>query len=483
LRLVRQCTKQRRSFQGYFEQGSSNDMSELSLLSGVQYATPGTATAPRVYLGLSIDAWKRIGVLAALMIALFWPNLRRLWLKTNPFTGEANWGHAMFIPIIGLYYLYLNREALLKAPIKTAWSGLGIMLLGLLLFAYGIWPGQNDFIKDFAMVVTLFGVVTLMCGWKVMRIAWFPIVFLVCAIPWPGLVYSWVAMPLQKAAAVAAAKVLEFTGVEAYRDGTTILVYKGMEKRVLDVEEACAGLKSLMTFISVGAAVGFLSNRPLWQKIIITLSAIPIAVFCNMLRVTGVGVIDHYLTRSLSEGFAHQFVGMILLIPAFLLILLVAWVLDKIFVEEADKRALPAPGSRSAIIEIPRVAGPKGPAPAAKPAVAAAPKPAPAAAPIITVGPKPALASAPITAAPITSAPITAPVTKAPAPKPAAKPAPAAKPTPTPAPAATDPASPPPPNQSDLAAATMRLSASMRRPKPVTPQKSPAPQAPKNEGK
>jgi exosortase len=468
-------------------------MSELSLLRGVEYASPGTEMAPRTWLGLSIDAWKRIGVLVALIVALFWPNLRRLWLKTNPFTGEANWGHAVFVPLIGLYYLYLNREALLKTPVRTAWSGLGIMLLGLLLFAYGIWPGQNDFVKDFAMVITIFGLVTLMCGWKVMRIAWFPIVFLVCAIPWPGLVYSWVAMPLQKAAAVAAAQVLQLTGVEAYRDGTTILVYKGMEApRVLDVEEACAGLKSLMTFISVGAAVGFLSNRPLWQRIVITLSAIPIAVFCNMLRVTGIGLIDHYITRSLSDGFAHQFVGMILLIPAFLLILLVGWVLDKLFVEEADKRALPTPGSRSAVIEIPRTTGPKGPAapatPAAKPAVATKPAPAaPKATPVTAASPKTApITAAPITAAPITAAPITAaPITaaaKAPAAKPVTKPAPAAKPATAP----IDPASPPPPNQSDLAAATMRLtSSSLRRPKPAIPPKSQssqtAPKAP--EGK
>ena len=89
-------------------------MSDLSILSGVSYAGPGTQNAPRTYYGLSSDAWARIGVLALLMIGLFWPNLRRLWLKTNPVTGEANWGHAFFVPLIGLYYLYVNRDALLQ---------------------------------------------------------------------------------------------------------------------------------------------------------------------------------------------------------------------------------------------------------------------------------------------------------------------------------------------------------------------------------
>src|SRR5882672_2231845 len=354
----------------------NDDMSELTISRGVTYAGSDTQNAPRTYYGLNTDAWMRIGVLALLMVGLFWPNLRRLWLKTNPVSGEANWGHAFFIPLIGVYYLYLNRDALLKARVTTAYEGLIIMLVGLLLFGYGIWPGQNDFVKDFAMVVTLFGLVTFMCGWEVMKIAWFPIVFLVCAIPWPGLMYSKIALPLQQIAAAAAIKVLNLLGVESYREGTKLIIINGLKIRVLNVAEACAGLKSLMTFISVGAAVGFLSSRATWQKVLITLSAIPIAIFCNMMRVTGQGIIDHYWSEKLSEGFAHQFVGMVMLIPAFFLILLVAWILDNIFIEEADKRALPAPGSRSKLIELPRTAGPRGPAAPAASSAPAKPQPA-----------------------------------------------------------------------------------------------------------
>jgi exosortase len=409
----------------------------------------------------------RMGVLALLMIGLFWPNLRRLWLKTNPVSGEANWGHSFFIPLIGLYYLYLNRDGLLKARVSTSYLGLAIMIGGLLLFGYGIWPGQNDFVKDFAMVGTLFGLVAFMCGWEVMKIVWFPIIFLVCAIPWPGLVYSWVALPLQQVAAAAAIKVLNLLNVESYREGTKLIIVNGLKIRVLNVAEACAGLKSLMTFISVGAAVGFLSSRATWQKILITLSAIPIAIFCNMMRVTGQGIIDHYWSEKLSEGFAHQFVGMVMLIPAFFLILLVAWILDNVFIEEADKRDLPAPGSRSTLIEIPRTAGPKGPT-----AVATFASPA-----------RVARAAAPITTSVITQAPITAPATAKATPAsqvrtvPVAKPAgiPAAKTVAAPAakPATQKPAAPAPAGN-DLAAATARLTAaSSRRPRPTPPQANP----------
>ncbi len=289
------------------------------------------------FYGLDLAAWLKIAIVTALMIATFRFNLLRLWLKTNPYSGEPNWRHAVCVPLISLYFLYVNRDDLLKAPVRNSWTGLGILIAGILLFTYGIWPGQNDFIKDFGMIVTLFGVVAMLCGWRVMKIAWFPIVFLICAIPWPDLVYSYVASPLQHLAASVAVGTLRFTNIDAVNSGTKIIVMGKSGPRALNVAEACAGLRSLMTFISIGGAVAFLSTRPLWQKFLVTASAIPIAIFCNVMRVTGMGYIDQWKPE-FTEGFAHQFVGMVMLVPGFLLIMLVGIVLDQLFIEEADER-------------------------------------------------------------------------------------------------------------------------------------------------
>jgi exosortase len=330
----------------------------------------------RMYFGMAGATWMRIAILSGLFYAVFWSNFRRLWEKTNPFYGEPNWGHATCVPLIGLYYLYVNREALLAAPKKNSVAGLFIMIGGILLFGYGIWPGQNDFVKDFGMVVTLFGLVLMMTGWQVMKIAWFPIAFLVCGIPWPGLVYSWVAGPLQQLAANVAVGVLEITQVKAFAGGTKIFIYGHDDAlRTLNVAEACAGLRSLMTFISVAGAVAFLSSRPLWQKFIVVLSAIPIAIFCNVMRVSGQGLLDHYVSQQLSENFAHQFVGLIMLVPAFLLILAVGWILDQMFVEEADRRHEVA---HHILRRAPQTAAPVTPPPTRSAAVPTAPQKPPA---------------------------------------------------------------------------------------------------------
>ena len=385
--------------------------------SSLSYAQPSPLDAPR-YGGISLHGWLAIGSVTALMVTIFWYNLTRIWLKTNPINGEGEWGHAVVVPVIGLYYLYLNRDELLKAEVKPLlltgalagrlWGaagllvaaaiaylvgpslipsqadivqsgalglaglaamvlllnwGIAMMLFGLLFFAYGIYPGQNDYFKDLGMVATLFGVVLTLCGWQVMRIAWFPIAFLICALPWPGLFYSWVAGPLQVLAAKVAVFVLQIAGVDAFQSGTKI----NMGQRVLNVAEACAGLKSLMTFVTVGAALAFLSTRPLWQKLFVVAMAVPVAVFCNVMRVAGQGLLDHFVSPELSENFAHQFVGLVMLVPAFFILALILWILDQLFVDEADeqtaraaleaqRRANAAKTSRDVLTAAPRIA-------------------------------------------------------------------------------------------------------------------------------
>jgi exosortase len=293
------------------------------------------------------------------------------------------------------------------------WS-IGTTLFGLGVFFYGIWPGQNDYLKDMGMIATLFGIVLLTGGRQIMRIAWFPIVFLVCAIPWPGLVYSWVSTPLSQLAAWVAVQLMQITGINCGLVGTKIVIDNiGRQQRVLNVEEACAGLRSLMTYVSMAGAIAFLSSRALWQKLVIVASAIPIAISCNMLRITVVGELDRYASTNWTDGFAHQFVGLMMLIPAFLMLLTLLWVLDRVVIEEADETA-PAEAVTAgivtrkapAILKKPTSAGgtPDAVSPAVDAPVAAAP--APVVGPVNTVTkivePQvPAEAVKPIAAAPV----------------------------------------------------------------------------------
>jgi exosortase len=365
------------------------------------YAEPSTPSSDSMsgkgWLGVPKQFWITAAIVAGLFVVIYWPNLIRLFRKTAPFIGVAEWYHALFVPVVGVYYLYLHLDELLAAKVKPvlgnrlsrgrfisaglaaaaglfAWLvipearfvpeqyrdyaalagvagqglvglavmvvlldwGLGSLLFGLAVSIYGIYPGQNDFVKDVGMVIAIFGAVLTLAGWGVMRIAWFPIAFLLCALPWPGLFYSRVAMPLQTIAAYVGVMVMQLCGVEAEYSGTVMYIYTpgNPMPRPLNVAEACAGIKSLMTFVTLAAALAFLSNRPLWQKLFVTAAAVPIAILSNVIRVAGQGLLDRYVSQEWSTGFAHGFAGVVFLIPGFLVIMGMFWLLDKLFIEE-----------------------------------------------------------------------------------------------------------------------------------------------------
>ena len=67
----------------------------------------------------------KVAIVTGLFVAIFWPNLRRLYDKINPISGDQNWQHGLVVPLVGIYYLYINREQLLKTAPKPSWLGLG----------------------------------------------------------------------------------------------------------------------------------------------------------------------------------------------------------------------------------------------------------------------------------------------------------------------------------------------------------------------
>jgi exosortase len=277
-------------------------------------------------------------LLAVAFGAMFRINFLRLWQWTNPMSGDPNWGHSIFIPLVSLAYLYIHFDRVKQTPARPAKMGLLVLFAGLAMFTYGLGMSSgfaqfSAYVQDLGMLTTLFGCVLAVFGWEMLGVTLFPLAYLICALPWPPYVHDLLTIPLQKIAATASVAILQTTGLNVEQAGNTIHILSAHGgERVLNVAEACSGMRSLITFIAVGLAVAFLSARPMWQKIVVSISAVPIAVACNISRIAGQGLLDSYVSRSLSEGFAHQMVGIALLVPGFLLFLLVGWVLDRVFI-------------------------------------------------------------------------------------------------------------------------------------------------------
>jgi exosortase len=142
-------------------------------------------------------------------------------------------------------------------------------------------------------------------------------------------------MPMRRMASLVSSWLLSLLpGVHTAVSGVTIDYFSPTGGHgTVNVEEACSGMRLMMAFMALGLAMAFLGDRPAWQRVIMVLCCIPIAVFCNMIRVTTTGVIHVYHWESLSSGAPHELLGLAMLPVALGLFALVGYVLNNLFVD------------------------------------------------------------------------------------------------------------------------------------------------------
>lgn len=306
--------------------------------------------------------WAAIGALGLLFVLVHGTFLERLFRIVTNAKGEgffevlasaateswnADWSHALVVPFISLFCIYLRRDDLAVTPRRVCFWGLPILVTGLISYVFWVHPGRNDMMQGYSMIAGLFGLVLFVLGPAMMRHLWFPIAYLVFAVKISDRLWEAIAFKLQIVAANAATVALQFFTLvfnfEVDNRGSTIVLHfmeNGLPvERALNVAEACSGLRSLMAFVALGVALAFLWDRAWWQRLIMIAMAVPIAIAVNVGRVTALGLLS-LIDEKYTRGDFHTMIGMFMLVPAAFLFLLLGWILDRVIVrEETDDDA------------------------------------------------------------------------------------------------------------------------------------------------
>jgi exosortase/archaeosortase family protein len=188
-----------------------------------------------------------------------------------------------------------------------------------------------------------------------MKVLAFPIFYLALAFKVSDRYWDLLADKLRLIVAHAAEVVLGMLSLNVDLAGSRITIFPAHGQPIpLDVVDACSGLRSLMAYVALGAAVAWLSPRPTWQKWTMLALTVPVAVLVNIGRLTVLGLLS-LRWPSLAEGQAHIFIGMLMLIPALLLLLLVGWVLDHVLIRDSAARPaapaqVPAPAAPDTVV-------------------------------------------------------------------------------------------------------------------------------------
>ena len=88
------------------------------------------------------------------------------------------------------------------------------------------------------------------------------------------------------------------SNIPILREGNVLI----LANATLEVAEACSGIRSLVSLFTLGIVFGYFADSRAWVRTVIALSAIPVAILANGLRVASAGVAAHnYWARPASK--------------------------------------------------------------------------------------------------------------------------------------------------------------------------------------
>lgn len=280
-----------------------------------------------------IERILKISIIGVLFGLLYRDELLRL-LGTWSTASES---HGILIPAFSLYFIYQEREYLRQTVGKPNYLGLLILFSSMAVYVLSI-TSRFGYPRPIMMITSISGLVLLLGGWPIFKRMWLPVFFLIFAIRLPGFLHEAITIPMRIWASSASTVVLNFfPGVICESSNVLINGTHYGEPFNLNIAEACSGMRLLRTFVALGVAMAYLEYRPASHRLILLGSTIPIAIFCNMLRVLVTGLIYIYFGPEYAQGMLHMALGMVMLFIAFGLYGVLAWVMNNIYNDNEEE--------------------------------------------------------------------------------------------------------------------------------------------------
>jgi exosortase len=232
--------------------------------------------------------------------------------------NDDNYSHGFLIVPLALYFVWERREKLRTIPLAPSVLGLVLVLGSVAVLIAGI-LGSELFLTRISILGTLVGVVLFLGGWGYLRALAFPLAFLILMIPIPAIIFNQIAFPLQLLASQFGESAMGLASVPVLREGNVLI----LANTTLEVAEACSGIRSLVSLLTLAIVLGYFSDPRGWVRTVIALSSVPVAIVTNGFRVAGTGIAAHRFGPAAAEGFFHEFSGWMVFVAAFILMLAV----------------------------------------------------------------------------------------------------------------------------------------------------------------
>ena len=282
------------------------------------------ADAPPTPARLPLPAWQ-LAALVALLGWAYWPMLEVFFDK---WANDPQYSHGFLVPFFSAYLLWLAWKAgpLVPRPMPVVGCALLALTLGMRAVAGSILFHQLD---AAALLLSLIAVAVAAGGWPLVKRVAPAVLFLGFMVPLPFELERNVGQPLKDAATVSSTFLLQTLGQPAVRDGNVILI----DEVRLGVVDACSGLKMLVTFAAFSVGAVLLMRRTLFERFMVVLGIVPVAIVANVLRITATGLAYLTTTDKPTLDFFHDLFGWLMMPAGLALLGAEVWALRRLVVD------------------------------------------------------------------------------------------------------------------------------------------------------
>jgi exosortase D (VPLPA-CTERM-specific) len=235
-----------------------------------------------------------------------------------------DYSHGFFIPFISAFLIWQGRKRLVGMDVHPSWWGPSIILLGLFLYVVGNYATLYIALH-LSLWLVIVGLVLSFVGVQGTRAITFPLLYLLMCIPLPVFLQGSLSESLQLLSSTLGVGCLQLVGITAFREGNVI----DLGPIQLHVVEACSGIRYLLPLTALALLCAHLFRDRMWKRVVVVLSALPISVFINGLRIGIVGLLVELYGPQAAEGFLHLFEGWVLFMASLGFLIAEMWLLAR----------------------------------------------------------------------------------------------------------------------------------------------------------
>ena len=244
------------------------------------------------------------------------------WLFLHDLTRE-DYSHGYIIPAVIAYIIWEKRDVVAQMKVSPNASGFLLLFLALFLFFVGELGGEF-FTLYFSIWLSIVALIVINLGYRCIKTFVFPLMLVLTMFPPPAIIHNNLTLQLKIISSKLGVYMLHLYGMSAYREGNII----DLGFTQLQVVDACSGLRYLFPLFMMGLLLAYFYRAAFWKKVLLVVSAIPLTIVTNSLRIAMTGVLYEIWGPAVAEDFFHGFSGWLIFIFGLAVLLLEMWVLS-----------------------------------------------------------------------------------------------------------------------------------------------------------